>query len=52
MLTWWVATSAIVAGKSEVGGAEVGGGDSDGGVPGVAPFGILVALDFEASTAA
>ena len=47
-----VAPTAIVAGKSIVRGAEVGGGDEDGGATGVTPFGVVGALDLEASAAA
>ena len=45
-----VAPAAIVAGESVVWRAEVGGGNENGGAAGVAPLGVIGALDFEASS--
>lgn len=47
-----VTPAAIVAGKSVVRWAEVGGGDEDGGAAGVAPLGVVGALDLKASATA
>ena len=46
-----VAPAAIVAGKSIVWWAEVGSGDKNGGAAGVAPRGVIGALEFETSAA-
>lgn len=46
-----VAPATIVAGKSVVRGAEVSCGDENGGTAGVAPLGVVGALELEASAA-
>lgn len=47
-----VAPAAVVVGEGVVRRAEVGGGDKDRGAAGVAPGGVVGALDLEAGAAA
>ena len=47
-----VAPATVVVGKREIRGAEVGGGDENRWAAGMAPLGVVGALDLEARAAA